>query len=368
MSDPMEFAPASLDDFEERARSLLPPAVWDYVAGGSGTETTLTGNRAALDAVSVYPRVLPGGLAEPAIELFGGSLAMPVAVAPMAYQRLLHPDGELAMAEAAAQAGVPMVVSTLSSYPLEEIAKVGAQLWFQLYWVCGREVVAQLVERAEAVGCQALLVTVDLPMQGRRLRDIRNAFHLPADVVAANLASVEPASSGAHQPLAGRSAVAAHTVQLIGPGLTWADLEWLRSRTRLPLVLKGILDPADARQAIRLGVDGLVVSNHGGRQLDAAPASIDALAAVVGEVGGSCPVLLDSGIRSGTDVLRALALGASAVLLGRPMLWALATGGADAAGQALRLLAADLTDTLTLAGCRTAAAAGQLRTDRRPVR
>ncbi|MFL6164373.1 MAG: alpha-hydroxy acid oxidase [Jatrophihabitantaceae bacterium] len=364
----MEFLPIALADFEERARSLLPPEVWDYVAGGSGTETTLAANRAALDAVAVYPRVLPGGVAEPRIELFGGSLAMPVAVAPMAYQRLLHPDGELAMAEAAAEAGVPMAVSTLSSYSLEEIAKVGAELWFQLYWVGDRDLIQQLVERAEAAGCRALLVTVDLPLLGRRLRDARNAFQLPPEVVAANLCASAPTDSAAHRATLGRSAVADHTRQLIGAGLTWADLEWLRSRTRLPLLIKGILDPADADRAVRLGADGVVVSNHGGRQLDGAPASIEALAEVVAEVGDRCPVLLDSGIRDGTDVLRALALGATAVLLGRPMLWALAAGGAAGAGHALELLAADLTDTLTLAGCRTPAAARQLRADRRPRR
>jgi len=364
----MDFSPLSLADFEDRARELLPAGVRDYVAGGSGNESTMAANRAALDAVTVYPRVLPGGMADPRIELFGSSLAMPVAVAPMAYQRLLHPDGELAMAEAAARAGVPMMVSTLSSYSLEEIAKAGDQLWFQLYWLRERAVVEQLVERAEAAGCRALVVTVDLPLQGRRLRDIRNAFHLPSDVVAANLHAedtVVAAGTGAHREAPGSSAIAAHTTELIGPVLTWADLEWLRSRTRLPLVIKGILDPADARQAVRLGADAVVVSNHGGRQFDAAPASIEALPAVVGELGGECPVLLDSGIRGGMDVLRALALGAAAVLIGRPMLWALAVGGAAGAGQALELLAAELTDTLTLAGCQTPAAARQLRTGRR---
>jgi 4-hydroxymandelate oxidase len=360
------FDPLSLDDFEEHARAVLPLPVVDYVAGGAGTENALAANRAALDAVTVYPRVLPGGPADPRIELFGSTLAMPVAVAPMAYQRLLHPDGELAMAEATARSGVPMILSTLSSYPMEEVAKAADQLWFQLYWLHDRTLVEQLIARAEEVGCRALVVTVDLPMQGRRLRDVRNAFHLPPDVIAANVSSLdEPGGTGAHRLLPGRSAVAAHTTQLISPLLTWDDLAWLRNRTMLPLLIKGILDPADARQAVELGADGLVVSNHGGRQLDVAPASMAALPAVVAEVAGRCPVLLDSGIRGGTDILRALALGATAVLLGRPMLWALAAGGMAGAGRALELLAAELTDTLTLAGCRTAAAAGQLRTGTR---
>jgi 4-hydroxymandelate oxidase len=362
------FDPLSLADFEERARAVLPVPVFDYVAGGAGSERTLAANRAALDAVTVYPRVLPGGPADPRIELFGGTLAMPVAVAPMAYQRLLHPDGELAMAEATARAGVPMILSTLSSCSMEEVAKAADQLWFQLYWLRDRGLVDELIGRAEEIGCRALVVTVDLPMQGRRLRDVRNAFHLPPDVIAANLqpGDLPPAAgTGAHRRQPGRSAVAAHTTELISPLLTWAELAWLRERTRLPLVIKGILDPDDARQAVELGADGLVVSNHGGRQMDAAPASVDALAAVAEQVAGRCPVLLDGGISSGTDVLRALALGATAVLLGRPMLWALAAGGPAGASRALELLAAELTDTLTLAGCRTAAAAGQLRTGRR---
>lgn len=362
-----EFEPIALADFEDRARAVLPVPVFDYVAGGAGSERTLAANRAALDAVTVYPRVLPGGPADPRIELFGASLSMPVAVAPMAYQRLLHPDGELAMAEATARAGIPMVLSTLSSYPMEEVAKAADQLWFQLYWLRDRRLVEELIARAEEIGCRALVVTVDLPMQGRRLRDVRNAFHLPPEVIAANLQpGAEPAAggTGAHLLQPGRSAVAVHTTELISPLLTWADLAWLRERTMLPLVIKGILDPADARQAVELGVDGLVVSNHGGRQLDAAPASVEALAAVAAEVAGRCPVLLDSGIGSGTDVLRALALGASAVLLGRPMLWALASGGLAGVSRALELFAAELADTLTLAGCRTVAAAGQLRTGR----
>jgi len=358
-------AAVALADFEKLARAVLPDDVWDFVAGGSGAETTLAANRAALDSIAVYPRVLPGGPAEAAVELFGTPATMPVAIAPMAYQRLLHPDGELAMAAAAAAVGVPLAVSTLSSVALEDVAKSGAELWFQLYWVRDRELLVRLVERAEAAGCRALMVTVDLPVMGRRLRDVRNTFYLPPEVIAANLA--DGAVSAAHQAGAGRSAVAAHTADMIGPALGWADLEWLLARTGLPLVLKGILDPDDAWQAVSLGAAGIVVSNHGGRQFDGAPASVDALPAVVEAVAGACPVLLDSGIRGGTDALRALALGASGVLVGRPLLWALAAGGAAGVTEALELLRLELTDALTLAGCRTPAAAGRLRTGRQPA-
>jgi len=348
-------APVCLADFEALARRELPAEVVDFVAGGSGTETTLQANRSGLDAISVYPRLLPGAACSPTVELFDTTLSVPVAVAPMAYQRLLHPDGELAMAAAAAAAGVPMVLSTLSSIGLEEVAKAGAQLWFQLYWLAEQAALERLIERAEAAGSRALVVTVDLPVLGRRLRDARNGFHLPADVIAANLTDAGDSSS--HVGQAGRSALAAHTADLIGPSLSWRQLSWLRRRTSLPLIVKGVLDPRDARQAVDLGIDAVIVSNHGGRQLDGAPASIDALAAVAAAV--EVPVLFDSGIRSGTDVLRALALGATAVLVGRPLLWALAVGQA---GLALELLRAEVTDALTLAGCQTPADASELRT------
>jgi 4-hydroxymandelate oxidase len=353
--------PASLDDFEVRARALLPPEVWDFIAGGSGAEITLRANRQALDSVAVYPRVLGGSLSGTRTELLRTPLSMPVAVAPMAYQRLVHPDGELAMAEASCQAGIPMMVSALSSCPVEEIARTGVAVWFQLYWLRERHRLEQLIERAHAAGSAALVVTVDVPIMGRRLRDVRNQFTLPAEVVAANL--TDGPTSGAHRVRAGESAVAAHTRELFGPALTWSDLEWLRGRTSLPLAVKGILDPRDALRAVEMGVDAVVVSNHGGRQLDGAPASIAALPAVVGAVGDRCPVLLDSGIRSGTDVLRALAVGARAVLIGRPLLWALAVGGAAGATQALSLLHAELRDALVLAGCADLAAARDLRTE-----
>lgn len=354
-------ASVSLDDFETGAKSVLAPEIFDYVAGGSGGEVTLRANRQALDAVAVYPRVLAGGLAGTGATLLNTPMSMPVAVAPMAYQRLVHPAGEIAMAEAAHQAGIPMMLSALSSCPVEEVARTGVAIWFQLYWLAERRRLEQLVERAEAAGSVALVVTVDVPIMGRRLRDVRHEFTLPTQVVAANLAA-DPAST-AHLPHAGASAIAAHTSELFGPPLTWADLEWLRSRTSLPLAVKGILDPRDAGRAVAIGADAVVVSNHGGRQLDGAPASIAALAAVAAEVGQQCQVLLDSGIRSGMDVLRALALGAAGVLVGRPLLWALALDGAAGVAHALSLLGTEVRESLVLAGCADLAAARELRTN-----
>lgn len=355
-------ASVSLDDFEARAKSLLAPDIWDFIAGGSGCEITMRANRQALDSVAVYPRMLGGVQGRTEANLLGTPMSMPVAVAPMSYQRLVHPAGEIAMAEAACQADVPLMLSTLSSSSIEEVARTGAKVWFQLYWMSDRPAVEQLIGRAEEAGCTSLVVTLDVPVMGRRLRDVRNGFALPSDVVAANLA--HDRTSTAHQGRAGQSAFAVHTQELFGAGPAWSDLEWLRKRTSLPLAVKGILDPRDAVRAVGIGIDAVVVSNHGGRQLDGAPASVTALAAVVAEVGQQCQVLLDSGIRSGMDVLRALALGASGVLVGRPMLWALAVDGAAGAAHALSLLSTELRESMILAGCADLAAVRDLRTDR----
>jgi 4-hydroxymandelate oxidase len=343
-------------DYEHR--SALPAAVHDFVAGGSGAELTLRRNRAALDAISVTPRVL-GGVESPdtATTILGTPAALPVAVAPMAYQRLFHPEGELLLAGAAAKAGIPYVISTLSSVPLEKIAAV-APSWFQLYWLRDRTAVRALIDRATEAGCGALIVTVDVPVMGRRLRDVRNSFALPSEVVAANLVDKY---TEAHSVLNGSSAVAAHTATAFDPTFSWQDLAWVRSVTEIPLLVKGILDPRDALAAVDAGADGVVVSNHGGRQFDGAPASIDALGSVIDAVGNDFPVLLDSGIRGGTDVLKALAIGADAVLVGRPLLWALAAGAVD---EALALLGGELRDAMLLAGCADLAAVADLVTGR----
>jgi 4-hydroxymandelate oxidase len=345
-------------DFEALAAEVLDPAVRDFIAGGSGDELTLRRNREALDGVALLPRMLAGVAApDTAATLPGGPAAMPVAVAPMAYQRLCHPDGEVAAAAAARAAGIPFVAGTLSSRAIEEITATGATTWFQLYWLRDRGLVTDLVRRVEAAGCTALVVTVDVPVMGPRLRDRRNGFALPPWVTAANLAT---GTGAAHRARAGTSAVAEHTRTAFDPAVTWADLARLREQTTLPLVVKGILDPRDAVEAVRAGADAVVVSNHGGRQLDGVAASVTALPAVVDAVSGRCQVLLDSGIRSGLDVLRALTLGADAVLLGRPVLWALAVDGEPGVRQALTLLHEELCEAMVLAGCATVAAARDL--------
>jgi 4-hydroxymandelate oxidase len=359
--DPGPGVPLSVQEAERFAAADLPPEVWDFVAGGSGAELTLAANRAALDRVYLLPRVLTdvSGCSTRA-QFLGSGAAMPVAIAPMAYQRLVHADGELGLARAARAAGIPFTAGMLGSYPIEQIAAVGGDTWLQLYWLRDRGITRELVQRAEQAGCRALMLTVDVPQLGRRIRDLRNGFAFPPDVTAANLGTAQEMPG--HTSVPGASAVARHTAALFDPSLSWPDIEWLREQSTLPLILKGILHPGDARRAADLGLDALVVSNHGGRQLDGAAPSITALPDVCAAVGGRCEVILDSGIRSGTDVLRALALGASGVLLGRPALWGLARGGEIGARQLIGLLQEELESAMMLAGCPDVASVAALRT------
>lgn len=352
----------TLGDVERAAAAVLPPEVRDFVAGGSGAEATLAANRAALDRVFVVPRTLRDvSGCTTGSTLLGRPVAMPVAVAPVAYHRLVCTEGETAAARAAKAAGVPFTASTLSSVPIEEITGVGGSVWFQLYWLRDTARTLDLVRRAEDAGCAAVMLTVDVPWMGRRPRDVRNGFALPAEVRAANLAAAE---STAHRRTGGASAVAAHTAEAFSAAVTWSSVAALRSHTGLPLILKGVLDPRDARRAAESGVDAIVVSNHGGRQLDGAVPSVDALADVVAAVAGACEVLMDSGVRGGTDVLRALALGAGAVLVGRPVIWGLAADGEAGARRVLELLGDELRDALGLSGCADVAGARELRTVR----
>ncbi|MFI6924006.1 alpha-hydroxy acid oxidase [Nonomuraea spiralis] len=349
-----------LADLERAARDVLPGEIWDFLAGGSGSEASLAANRTALERVFVVPRVLrdvaAGGTGA---EVLGRRAALPMAVAPVAYQRLFHPEGELAAARAARDAGVPYVICTLSSVPLEEVAAVGGRPWFQLYWLRDERRCLELVRRAEDAGCEAVVFTVDVPWMGRRLRDMRNGFALPEQVTAANFA----AGGAAHRRARGVSAVADHTAREFAPA-TWESVAAVRARTDLPVVLKGVLAVEDARRAAEAGADGIVLSNHGGRQLDGAVPGIEMLGEIAAAVPDGCEVMVDGGIRSGGDILKAVALGASAVLVGRPLMWGLAAAGQDGARQVLDLLAAELRDALGLAGCDSPAAARLLSTRR----
>jgi 4-hydroxymandelate oxidase len=338
------------DDYAESARGRLPADVWDYLAGGSGSESTLAGNRAAFRRLALRPRVLVDvSRCDRAVELLGARLAAPIGVAPMAYHRLAHPDGEVATARAAGATGLLLVVSPFASRTVEEIAAAAAgPLWLQLYWLRERRVLEDLIERGEAAGYQAIVLTVDTPRVGRRLRDLRNGFAVPPGVVAA---SIDPAvMAGTGESRAGESAIERHAREQFDPSLSWRDLAWLRERTRLPVVVKGVLTAEDARLAVAHELAAVIVSNHGGRQLDGAVASLDALPEVVAAVAGRCPVLLDGGVWTGVDVVKALALGADAVLVGRPVLWGLATAGADGARAVLELLVTELDQALVLCG------------------
>lgn len=335
--------PVNVDDYEEAARARLDPGAYGYMAGGAGDEHTLRGNAAAFEAWELRPRVLVDvGSVSTAARVLGTEVELPLLVAPTAFQRLADPEGELATARAAAAAGTVMTLSTLSSVSPGELAAAapGAPQWFQLYWSTDRGFTKELVESAAEAGHRALVLTVDFPVAGRRERDARAAFALPDDLPLPNI-PVRLVREEFHAKLGG----------LVDPTLTWRDLEWLRACSPLPLVLKGILTAEDALLAAEHGAAAVIVSNHGGRQLDGVPPTLDALPEVVDAVGERLEVLFDGGIRRGTDVLKALALGARAAMSGRAVLWGLAAGGEEGVRQVLELLRNEIEVGLKLLGC-----------------
>jgi 4-hydroxymandelate oxidase len=327
--------PINLFDYEALAQQRLEPAVWDYYQGGSGDEVTLRENRAAFERILLRPRVLVDVSAiDMRTTVLQTPVRMPILIAPTAAHSLAHPQGELATARAAGRAGTVMIVSTTASYSIEEVAAVaGGELWLQLYSHHSRETTGQLVRRAESAGYRAIVLTVDTPFLGRRERDIRNHFLIGQRVRLPNF-----------PPDAAESSARRHLVD------TWETVDWLQSFTKLPVLLKGILRGDDAQMAAERGVAGIIVSNHGGRQLDGTLASIEALPEVAGAVAGRCEVYVDGGIRRGSDVLKALALGARAVLIGRPALWGLAADGEAGVYRVLELLRAELELTMALSG------------------
>jgi 4-hydroxymandelate oxidase len=327
--------PLNVFDYERIARERLAPSAWAYYSDGAGDRVTLRANRAAFERIQIVPRMLRGvKTADTRATVLGTVVGMPLLVAPMAAQGLACPEGEVATARATGAAGTLMIAATEANRPLAEIvAAATGPLWYQLYVYQGRRAMAERhVRAAEAAGCRALVVTVDAPRWGRKETSERDEFVLPAGMGWGNFEQETD------------------DIDLEPEALAWDDIDWLRSLTTLPLVLKGLLAADDAREAVAHGVDGIVVSNHGGRQLDATPASITVLPEIVAAVDGRCEVYLDSGIRRGTDVLKALALGAQAVLLGRPVLWGLAANGADGARRVLELLRDELELAMALAG------------------
>ncbi|MCO6416664.1 alpha-hydroxy-acid oxidizing protein [Siccirubricoccus sp. KC 17139] len=350
-SPPIPPGTVALEDYEQAARRRIAPEAWAYIAGGSADELTLAANRAAFRRLRLRNRVLAEMTgAHTRLSLFGQELAFPILMAPVAFQRLVHPDGEKAMAFGAAAVGAGMVVSTQASQSLEDIAGVartqGAQapLWFQLYIQHDRGFTEALIRRAEAAGYQALVVTVDAPVSLRNTEQ-RAGFRLPAGIEPVNLRGMAP-------PPPNRAGPAESEVfqGLLDGAPSWRDIGWLRGLTRLPVLLKGIMAPEDAARAVAEGVDGIIVSNHGGRALDTLPASIEALPLVAEAVAGRVPVLMDGGIRRGTDVLQALALGARAVLVGRPCVYGLAVGGPVGVIHVLKILRTELEIAMALTG------------------
>ncbi|RKT55382.1 alpha-hydroxy acid oxidase [Saccharothrix australiensis] len=341
-------AGAVLAELRERARAVLDPAHYDYFAGGVGDEVVLGGNEAAFRRLALLPRVLRGApTRDLSVDLPGGRLAAPVLVAPTAFHRLAHPEGESATARAVAAARTVLVSGVASTVAIADVVAAArsvdpdAAVWFQLYPQPDDEVTACLVRRAERAGCTALVVTADSPVLGRHRRDAEHGFHdLPAGLAAENMRDLPGAAPGALRDIA------------MSPAVSWAHLDRLRASTSLPLWLKGVLHPRDAVLAVEHGVSGVVVSNHGGRQCDVVPAAVEALPAVVDAVAGRVPVVLDGGVRCGGDVAVALALGAAAVGVGRPVLWGLAAAGEAGVARVLDVLRDEVDHLLALCGGR----------------
>jgi lactate 2-monooxygenase len=354
--------PVGADEWEARAREVLDQPGFDYIAGGAGSEATMKANREAFYRRRLVPKMLRGTAERDlGVQVLGARSPHPFMLAPVGVQAIAHPEAELATARAAAATATPMIVSSAASTPMEDISAAMSDTprWFQLYWVSDREVVESLVHRAELSGYSAIVLTLDTLYLGWRDRDLRNHAFLPflgAKGIAQFTSDPVFRSRLAETPEDNPLLAGATWVQMFpNLGLTWADTAWLRSLTRLPLLAKGVLSPEDAERAIEAGFDGVIVSNHGGRQVDGAVAALDALPAVRVAVGRDFPVLMDSGVRRGSDILKAVALGADCVLIGRPYIWGLAVGGQPGVEEVIRMIAAETDLSLALVGAHSAA-------------
>ncbi len=343
-------------DYEAYAQERMTPQAWAWLSGGSADESTLRDNLAAFARLQLQGRVLrdlAGG--DTRLTLFGHTFEYPVFLAPVAYHKLAHPQGELATVLGASALKAGMIVSTQASTSLEDIAAAAqTPLWFQLYIQRDRGFTRELVQRAEQAGYQALVVTLDAPINGIRNREQRAGFALPAGIDAVNLRGLQEPG---HHARPGESPIFGSPLLAGAP--TWEDIAWLQSLTRLPILVKGILSAEDAVMAVAQRVDGIIVSNHGGRTLDSLPATIDALPGIARAIDGRVPLLLDGGIRRGSDVLKALALGASAVLIGRPYMQGLAAAGATGVAHVMHILRTELEVAMVLCGCKNLAQVDQ---------
>jgi isopentenyl diphosphate isomerase/L-lactate dehydrogenase-like FMN-dependent dehydrogenase len=359
----------SLAALRDLARRALPHPIFDFADGGAEDERTLRRNEAAFGDIALIPRPLNGAATRDiSVELFGRKLSLPVLIGPTGLSGLFWPGGEIAAARAASAAGTAYCLSHASVCTIEELAAAGAApRWMQIFIYRDRGFTRAFVERAQAAGYDALVLTIDNQLLGNRERDIRNGFSIPPRFGARDLAAMAgklpwlarmsrelPRVTFANYVRPGESSdirdIAARMGSLLDPGMSWRDVDWLRGLWKGPLVLKGILDPGEASEAVKRGVDGLIVSNHGGRQLDGAVATIEALPAIVAAVNGAIPVLIDGGVRRGADVVKALALGASACLIARPQLWGLAVAGEAGVSHALDILAREIDRVIGLMG------------------
>ena len=338
-------------ELEQIAKEKLPQIAYDYYRSGAWDETTLKANREAYEKLKIHYKVLVDvSVRDLSVTVFGQKASSPILIAPTAFHKLAHPEGEIATAKASVNAGTIMTLSSLSTTSIEEVAAAtNKTFWFQLYINKNREYTRDLVARAESAGAKALVVTVDTPLWGRRERDVRNGFHLPPGLSAVNLEKYDKDAVTKGQTGAG---LGQSFAWMIDAALQWKDLDWLGGITKLPIIIKGVCRADDARIALSHGVKGILVSNHGGRQMDSAPATIEVLPSIVDAVGDQVTVLMDGGIRRGVDVLKALAHGAKAVLVGRPVLWGLAAGGQQGVEKALSMLREELDLAMALTGCR----------------
>lgn len=345
--------PSALNIFEleQLAKEKLPAIAYDYYRSGAWDEVTLKANREAYEKIKIHYKVLVDVSARDlSTTLFGQRVACPILIAPTAFHKLAHPEGEVATARAAVKANTIMTLSSLSTTSIEEVAAAtNKTFWFQLYINKNREYTRDLVARAENAGARALVVTVDTPMWGRRERDVRNGFHLPPGLSAVNLEKYDKDAVTKGQTGSG---LGQSFAWMIDSALQWKDLDWLAGISKLPIIIKGVCRADDARIAMSHGVKGILVSNHGGRQMDSAPATIEVLPAIVDAVGDQTTVMMDGGIRRGLDAMKALAYGAKAVLVGRPVLWGLASGGQQGVEKALSILREELDLAMALTGCR----------------
>ena len=348
--------PFSFEEWESRAKAALPETAYWYIAGAAGGGDTMRANRAAFERVQLRQRVLNDvSQRDISTEILGLKIPAPFLLAPIGVQGVMHAEGERVPARAAAAAGVPFILSTVSSITIEEIAGImgAAPRWFQLYPARSREIASSMVSRVQAAGYSAIVVTLDTAVLGWREQDLRLGYlpFLEGKGIANYLSDPVFRSTLAKPPEEDpRAAIMQFLGVFTNPGFGWADVDWLRSQTKLPILLKGIVHPDDARKAVDHGVDGIVVSNHGGRQLDGAVGTLDALPSIVSAVNGAIPLLLDSGVRRGADVIKAVALGAKAVLVGRPYAYAMASHGEEGVAHLIRTLMADIDLQLALCG------------------